>query len=173
MNNNPVLTEQERTLILDLTSGRKTLPDFCREFGRNVCDENDFILKSLQQIENRKDGASLPYILYLWGYVTESTTPAHMAVLRRLLLETWHDQQEWIVDTIREAQDVESLPAISRAARTTYPRFDELDQESFHKRCVYAIEAVDSPATAEFLRELSEENSEIGKLADGLLKARK
>ncbi|MEQ9411348.1 MAG: hypothetical protein RIK87_26780 [Fuerstiella sp.] len=162
-------SQHEQECILRLTTGRVDLPEFLRIFGRNIADDRDFVQKTLRRITESRDAESLPFLFYLWGFLDEPPEKEHLQLLRRLLSESWHSQHEWVVDTLRRAKDVESIPALTRAAQAEYPDLDELDETSLRNRCVYAIEAIGGGDANAALKDLSSGQSETAELAASLL----
>ena len=155
-------------MILSLVGNKISIDEFRSQFGRNI--DSSFVLGSLQRVTNEEDGESLPYLFYLWGYLPEGIEEPHLALMRELLAAKWHDQHEWVVDTLNAAHDVEAIPCLSIAAQAEYPDLDEIDAVSLQKRCVYAMEAIDADKAAPYLRLLAKMSSEPGRVASSLLK---
>jgi len=165
----PELTEAERSLILDLTADRIALADFLATFGRKDVREPRFLLHTLERIVSAKDRESAPYLFYLWGYLAEEVTEAHRHLLRRMLSEHWHDQHEWIVDSMQATGDALGVPALRAAAQTRYPTLDECDEASLRARCVHAVARIGGADAERALQELAREDGEVGALAARLL----
>lgn len=169
-NDTRYFSDAEQKLILDLTAGRIRLVDFLSVFRPGPIREPRFVLHALEAIETSGDSDSLPFALYLRGYLGEVCDEPYCEVLRRLLGQQWHNQYEWIIDTLQQAKDVAALPELAAAAVRDYPQLDELDASSLQRRCVYAIEAIDSRRAVPCLQELAQVNSEAGQLAADLLR---
>jgi hypothetical protein len=75
----------------------------------------------------------------------------------KIIIETWHEEHEDIVDIIREFKEDRFSEALFKIASdpVTYRKFDD-ENEATLRKCVHALKELNSPRSNELLEKLIE-----------------
>lgn len=151
-----MLTEKDKTLILDLLSERIDKDTF---YANASIDLNENSIKQLlEDTYNRKDGEMLMYVILVL-YLLELDIlyyDTYLPIVKKLIEEDWHQQHEQLVEYLTEKVDMENTFIFCKILHTVYDYYKG-EEEDFMvpiwNKCIWALGKIGTPKAVECIKE--------------------
>jgi hypothetical protein len=148
-----MLTEGQRTLVLDLAQGTLSHADFFSAFDVDRPRSPQWTVDLLQEAcsERQPDDVECGLILAsVFGYLGDP-----VPVLCRLLLEGWHHKHEDIASALDGLKDARTVDALYKGAflQPEYLAHDE--GNALARKCTWGLAKIGMPEAIANLRDLS------------------
>ena len=143
-----VMTPEQRQLIYDLVitpfhnPRQVSLQDFALRFP-SALDEGRLALSLLEEVTRAQNSTDLQATLIVgaaFGY-----TSAHVALLCRLLRDSWHRSHEEIVATLQSLKDPRAVEVLYDASLVPHAYLGRDDFYILVRRCTWALADIGTP----------------------------
>lgn len=147
------LVERYRALRGDLLPGKISDAEFCSALGTTAAEVVDLGAEVLAHGAESRDEDLTYFGLYI-GFRFAFSSDS-LALLHRLLGETWHMEHDNIVRALEELRAPASIDPLARVAREGVSRLDEDDNASLARNAIWALGKIGTTSAVERLGELA------------------
>ena len=156
----PVLTPDDRSLIMDLTQGRVTTDEFAHGFTHLLTNPPDTLTFILQTCEEQGDSDDIEHVL-LFGYAFDAFQQKHAVILAKLLLQDHHRSHENLARTLQDLRHPATLHALTARCGAVPAYLAELDDgNALFRKCAWAIHDIGTQEAKTALRWLAQHGQE-------------
>lgn len=161
------MNETEEKMILDLSLDNISKEEFIDNYPVNLIEKPSYFVQVLENALINRNSDDVELALMVAGYI--DSIDMYLPVLRKLLLEDWHNQHEIIVDILAGVKDPEDAKCFRHVLNCTYGHDDDIEDfiVPLWIKCIWALGKINTSEAMEYLSAFK--NSEYESVKEAVL----
>lgn len=154
------MNEVEKQMILDLSLDEISQEEFYDKYPVKLLDNQSYFVNILEEALLKKNSEDVEFVLMIAGYI--DSIKVYLPVLRKLILENWHNQHEIIVDILSGVLDKSDAKYFYHVLKSEYDYIEDVEDflVPIWIKCLWALYKIGSEKAFDYLKQFQDSEYE-------------